>query len=216
MDEAANLNSDYLEIIPKSNPTEIQWLLQIQQVEREIKLLKSAFTLSYSVRAVLGAYLSQSTVNPYDYILGTLGSKLSVVDPNCAETDMILHYLNADTTNGFNLRNVIKVDPEEYTEEQDRKFDETKNHMLLWHGTSATNVLGIIKDGLKIAPVDAEFHGARYGNGIYLSDAFALSSCFSAESDQEKYIFLCEVATGNMVNILSMSNPDLKHKKEYD
>ena len=216
LEEATSLNSEYLEIIPKVNPTEIQTMLTVEQVDREINLLKSAFTLSYSVRTLLGAYLNQKRINPFDYILGTINVHMSVVDPNSEETNLILHYLNARGLSGYNLRNVIKAEDIEYTEEQNEKFDNTKNHMMLWHGTSATNVLSIIRGGLKIAPLEAEYHGSRYGHGLYFSDSFTLSSCFSAESEQEKYIFLCEVATGRMVNILSMSNPDLKASKEYD
>lgn len=216
LDEAAALNSEYLEIIPKVNPTEIQAILVPNQVDREVNLLKNAFTLSYSVRAILGAYLNQRKINPYDYMLGTINVNMSVVDPNSEETHLILHYLNASGLSGYNLRNVIKAEDIEYTEEQNERFYGTKNHIMLWHGTSATNVLSIIRNGLKIAPLEAEYHGSRYGHGLYFSDAFTLSSCFSAESEQEKYIFLCEVATGKMVNILSMSNPDLKASKDYD
>jgi predicted DNA-binding WGR domain protein len=217
MQEISDLNSDYLEVIPKINPTKIQCLMHPNQVDQEIKLLKSAFTLSYSIRSILGAYFHQARINPYDYVLGTLGAHLSVVDPNSEETNLILHYLNSDNNRrNYNLRNVIKVEPMGYSEEEDDRFQKTKNHMMLWHGTSATNVLSIIRSGLKIAPVDAEFHGARYGKGIYLSDSFNLSSWFSAESEQEMYIFLWEAATGNMVNMLSNSNPELKYSENYD
>ena len=38
------------------------------------------------------------------------------------------------------------------------------------------NVLSIIREGLKMVPVNSDFHGSRYGKGIYFSDSFALSS----------------------------------------
>jgi len=50
MNEVTELNSEYLEIIPKNNPTEIQALLNNYQVDNEIKVLKSLFSISYSVR----------------------------------------------------------------------------------------------------------------------------------------------------------------------
>lgn len=176
MEEISNINSEYLEVIPKVNPTLISAILNENDLKREINLLKTAFTISYSVRVLLGAYKNQHVINPYDYILGTLDAHLSIVDPNSDETNLILYYLNADKMNGYNLRNVIKVEDLEYSKEDDEVFEETPNHMMLWHGTSATNVLAIIKNGLKIAPADAEFHGARFGRGLYFSDAFALSS----------------------------------------
>lgn len=153
-------------------------------------MLKNAFTLSYTVRAMLGAYKNQDRINPYDYIIGTIGAQLSVVDQDSEETNLILHYLNSDKLYGYNLRNIIKVEDVEHTKDEDRLFNKTGNHMMLWHGTSATNVLSIIKNGLKIAPTDGETHGSRFGRGLYFSDSFTLSSCYSAESEQEKYIFL--------------------------
>lgn len=67
-----------------------------------------------------------------------------------------------------------------------------------------------------MVPVNSDFHGSRYGKGIYFSDSFALSSWYSPENCNEKYIFLCEVALGNMVNILSMGNTELKESESYD
>ena len=47
-----------------------------------------------------------------------------------------------------------------------------KEYLLLFHGTKAENVLGILSKGLIIAPIEAESSGNRYGSGIYLSDQF--------------------------------------------
>lgn len=176
MTDVTDLNSKYLEIIPKMNPTNIQALLHEYQVDNEIKLLNSLFSISYSIRCMLGAYLNQATINPYDYILGTLGVNLSVIDPNSEETNLILHYLNSDSIHGYNLRNIIRVDDVEYSEKQEDKFIETPNHMMLWHGTSANNVLNIIKKGLRVAPPEVDQHGSRFGKGLYFSDSFTLSS----------------------------------------
>ena len=216
MEEISNLNSEYLEVIPKVNPTLIAALLYDHQVDVEIKLLKSAFTISYTIRAMLGAYKNQDRINPYDYILGTIGAHLSIVDSKSEETNLILHYLNSDQLYGYNLRSIVRVDDVEYSEEQDRLFNETKNHTMFWHGTSATNALSIIKNGLKILPEENIAHGSRFGRGLYFSDSFSLSSCYSAESDQEKYIFLWEVATGRMINVISGYNMELKESEDYD
>ena len=113
----SNLNSEYLEVIPKVNPTLITAILHKHQVDAELKMLKSAFTLSYSVRAMLGAYKNQDRVNPYDYMIGTIGAQLSIVDQNSEETNLILHYLNSDKLYGYNLRNIVKVEDVEHRAE---------------------------------------------------------------------------------------------------
>ena len=176
MQKAVDLNSEYLEVIPKVNPAQIETLLYPYQVQNERKILKSLYSISYSVRCVLGAYLNQKKVNPYDYILGTLNVKMGIVDSNSEEFNLILHYLNSDIIHGFNLRNIIKMENIEYNEKDDKKFNETPNHMMLWHGTSAYNLLNIVKEGLKIVPAEGVEHGSRFGRGLYFSDAFALSS----------------------------------------
>ncbi|CAI2365564.1 unnamed protein product [Moneuplotes crassus] len=216
IEEIEKLNSEYLELIPKTNPTMISTLLHQHEVDAEIQRLKSIYSISSSVRSMLGAYLNKDEINPYDYILGTLNLNMSIIDLNSNETKLILHYLNSSRSNGYNLRNVVRIDDLEYTDEQNDRFENTPNHMMLWHGTGADNIINIMRNGLKIAPDEAFQHGSRYGKGLYFSDSFELSSCYSSESDCEKYILLCEVATGKMVNILSMMNQELKKTPNYD
>ena len=137
IDQASDLNSEYMEVIPKINPTTISAILNVNQVNVEMEMLKKVYSLSYSVRSVLGAYLQQDMINPYDYILGTLNVTLNVVDLNSKEADLILHYLNSSNSMKSNLRNIMKVDDLDYSEEQNELFHKTKNHMMLWHGTSS-------------------------------------------------------------------------------
>jgi len=42
--------------------------------------------------------------------------------------------------------------------------------MLLWHGTRASNLIGILLQGLKIAPPEAPTTGLAFGKGVYLAD----------------------------------------------
>jgi len=61
------------------------------------------------------------------------------------------------------------------------------------------NFLGILKDGLKIAPPEAPTTGYLLGKGIYFSDAFAKSKMYV--SGNKKIILLCEVAMGTVQRI---------------
>ena len=58
MDKVAKLNSEYLEVIPNVNPELISAILYKNDVDDEIKLLRSIYTLSFTIRAVLGAYIN--------------------------------------------------------------------------------------------------------------------------------------------------------------
>ena len=49
-------------------------------------------------------------------------------------------------------------------------FEKLDNKALLWHGTRLSNVVGILKNGLKIAPTEAQLTGHMFGKGLYFTD----------------------------------------------
>lgn len=217
MEKLSKLNSEYLEVIPKVNPELISALLHDWEITNEINLLKSVYTLSFSIRAVLGAYSNAKNINPYDYLLGCLPVKLSVLDSSSDQASLILDYVNGgNPSSNYSLTNIIKVDGVEYSEEEDKKFFETENHMMLWHGTAAEHILSIMKEGLKIQKPGIPQHGAVYGKGVYFSDNFNLANCYSADSQNQRYIMLCEVALGRLANMCSISNQGLDEMTQFD
>ena len=98
MEQVSNLNSEYLEVIPKTNPELIEALLNDYQVQNEINLLKSVYSLSFKLRVALGAYKNAKKVNPYDYLLGSLPVKLSVLNKTIVSwSDSSLYKFSANT-----------------------------------------------------------------------------------------------------------------------
>lgn len=109
-----------------------------------------------------------------------------------------------------------------------KQWHKVGNRMLLWHGTRGENLIGIIQTGFRVAPADARRTGAMFGEGVYFSDLF--SKCFqyantsnfglyssSAASKKlaKKYVFLCEVALGNMRKLAAAQNvTDLPNDQE--
>lgn len=57
--------------------------------------------------------------------------------------------------------------------------------MLLWHGSRIANFVGILSQGLRIAPPEAPVSGYLFGKGIYLADMIDKSAhyCRSYGSD---------------------------------
>ena len=55
---------------------------------------------------------------------------------------------------------------------EDKLFNPKKlgNKMLLWHGSRFSNFVGILSQGLRIAPPEAPVSGYRFGKGVYLAD----------------------------------------------
>lgn len=101
-----------------------------------------------------------------------------------------------------------------------RKFEKLHNRQLLWHGSNLTNFVGILSNGLKLAPSDIEIHGKAFGNGIYFADAIAKSLHYCNESkERESLLVLCEVALGNIHELKTFDStlknpPNGKHSVE--
>ncbi len=68
------------------------------------------------------------------------------------------------------------------------------NNMLLWHGSRLSNFVGILSQGLRIAPPEAPVSGYLFGKGIYLADMAekSINYCRSHGSDTA-LILLIEV-----------------------
>jgi poly [ADP-ribose] polymerase 2/3/4 len=84
----------------------------------------------------------------------------------------------------------------------------------LWHGTKASNLLSILKNGLIIPPANASHcTGRMFGNGIYtsLQSTKALNYATnywnqSGQADQRTFMFLCEAALGKTYKPTIFSN----------
>ena len=70
---------------------------------------------------------------------------------------------------------------------------------LLWHGSRRSNFVGILSEGLKIAPPEAPSSGAMFGKGLYFADVCSKSAqyCKISADCMEGLLMLCEVALGN-------------------
>lgn len=83
----------------------------------------------------------------------------------------------------------------------------------LWHGTKASNLLSILKQGLIIPPASsAHCTGRMFGNGIYssLQSTKALNYATnmwngSGAKNQKTFMFLCDVALGKMFKPINRS-----------
>jgi poly [ADP-ribose] polymerase len=78
------------------------------------------------------------------------------------------------------------------------------NQMLLWHGSRLSNLVGILSQGLSIAPAEAPSTGYMFGKGVYFADMVSKAAdyCFASRDQNVICIFLCEVALGEMNELL--------------
>jgi poly [ADP-ribose] polymerase len=86
------------------------------------------------------------------------------------------------------ITNIIEV----IDKNENKLENDNEKRILLFHGTKAQNMLGILSKGLLVAPVESQSSGSRFGSGIYLSDSFR--KCLSyAYGGDKLYILLVDV-----------------------
>jgi poly [ADP-ribose] polymerase len=66
-----------------------------------------------------------------------------------------------------------------------------------------SNFVGILTQGLRIAPPEAPASGYNYGKGVYFADLLEKSTDYTCyhSSNNECLVLLCQVACGNQ-NVL--------------
>ncbi|KAI8522658.1 hypothetical protein RHMOL_Rhmol13G0013300 [Rhododendron molle] len=135
--------------------------------------------------------------------------ELSPLEVDSNEFSTIATYVkntHAKTHSGYgvDIVQIFRVS-REGEEERFRKFSNTKNRMLLWHGSRLTNWTGILSQGLRIAPPEAPATGYMFGKGVYFADMFSKSAnyCYSSSACSAGVLLLCEVALGEMAELLT-------------
>lgn len=63
----------------------------------------------------------------------------------------------------------------------------------MWHGSGIQNFVGILSQGLRIAPKEAPCSGYNFGKGIYFADCWEKSQAYCRGSN---FMLLCEVYLG--------------------
>ncbi|KAL3678725.1 hypothetical protein R1sor_021681 [Riccia sorocarpa] len=98
------------------------------------------------------------------------------------------------------VEDVFAVDREGEFEKYEPNKKKLENRMLLWHGSRTTNYVGILSQGLRIAPPEAPITGYMFGKGLYFADLVSKSAqyCYTTKKSPIGLMLLCEVALGKM------------------
>ncbi|KAF1313675.1 Poly polymerase catalytic domain containing protein, partial [Globisporangium splendens] len=117
-------------------------------------------------------------------LLNTMMEPLDALDK---EYQRILRYVESTectASQGYNLNivSVMKVarGPEKTPH---AIFKSTDNHKLLWHGTGLSNVVGILSQGLQVAPHGVPLSGSPLGRGVRNAKSAACGSTFASQTD---------------------------------
>ena len=144
---------------------------------------------------------TSSNNNPADEHYLKLNCGISPVertDPLFAMLETYARNTHAKSHSDYRLTilEIYQVDKEG----EDARFrKDLHNRMLLWHGSRLTNWVGILSQGLRIAPPEAPVSGYMFGKGVYFADMVSKSAnyCFTSRNSNTGILLLCEVALGN-------------------
>ncbi|KNA14275.1 hypothetical protein SOVF_108920 isoform A [Spinacia oleracea] len=98
------------------------------------------------------------------------------------------------------LEEVFSLDREGEFDKFAPQREKLGNRMLLWHGSRVTNFVGILSQGLRIAPPEAPATGYMFGKGVYFADLVSKSAqyCYTDRKNPVGLMLLSEVALGQV------------------
>ncbi|KAF9127450.1 Poly [ADP-ribose] polymerase 2 [Mortierella sp. 14UC] len=210
MRELSELSSDFYTVIPhafgmRAPPiintavmvkTKLEMLEALGEIEIAQKLLKDNKKLEEALSS-----------NPLDQQYSSLNlNKLEPMDKESDRFKLIDQFVrnsHGKTHSYYNLviDEVFDLDRQgEQERYKDAGFDKLHNRRLLWHGSRLTNYVGILSQGLRIAPPEAPATGYMFDKGAYFADCVSKSAnyCFTNQFNNIGLMLLCEVALGDM------------------
>ena len=130
-----------------------------------------------------------------------LHCQITPIEKKSEEFELLSEYVTNThgETHSFkvDIDKAYKIDREG---EDERFIKKIGNDMLLWHGSRLSNFVGILSQGLRIAPPEAPVTGYMFGKGVYFADMVTKSAQYCNASNSNDHVglmLLCRVAIGN-------------------
>jgi len=210
-EELSDKTSRFYELIPNTqfHNQPITPISNKADLKAKVEMIENLLDVEISLKVILGAYNRIQEMNPLDYCYSALNIKLMPLPKDHPEYQIIRQYVQ----NGYNgyhegfIQNIFALERKGETQ-RIKQWSHSKNNMLLWHGSRASNFMGILNQGLRIAPPEAPVTGYMFGKGVYFADVFQKSFgyCGDTAYDEESkknyaLLLLCEVALGEMYEL---------------
>lgn len=177
-----DLSNKYYNAIPRADfaRSAIRAIGDHETVKQSLDSLSKLVELQFAVRILLGAQLQsiERMSHPIDYCYGALGIHLRALDRASDEFGFLTQYCRRsvpeDDAQGGYIYDIFEL-RRKGEAERFAPFENTPNRMLLWHGSAVVNFAGILSQGLRIAPKEADPTGYMFGKGVYFADVLAKS-----------------------------------------
>ena len=203
-DRLADLSSEFYTCIPHEFPRHVvPTVIQTTDlIKRKIRMLEMLDEMQ--IAATILKVADESSANELDTTYQSLHCNLEPLNHSSAEFRMLEEYVantHASTHRQYDLEvlEVFKVE-KEGQESSFKQWEPLHNRRLLWHGSRLSNWMGILSQGLRIAPPEAPVSGYMFGKGVYFADSVSKSAnyCRASSSDPIALLLLCDVALGDM------------------
>ncbi|KAJ3108880.1 Poly [ADP-ribose] polymerase 2 [Phlyctochytrium planicorne] len=171
----------------------------MEKVKKKIEMVEALADIEVTTTLLKTA--QKSDVNPIDSKYESLKCNMKVLDKTSDKFKLVEEYTrntHGSTHSGYALdvQEVFEIDKEDIYDELGYKLH---NKKLLWHGSRLTNFVGILSQGLRIAPPEAPVTGYMFGKGVYFADMVSKSAnyCQTSKANNTGLMLLCEVALGD-------------------
>uniref|UniRef100_A0A3Q0S7H7 Poly [ADP-ribose] polymerase n=1 Tax=Amphilophus citrinellus TaxID=61819 RepID=A0A3Q0S7H7_AMPCI len=175
-----------------------------EELKEKIALLEALSDIQIAVKMVQSS--EDSDEHPLDRQYHSLRCKMQPLDSSNPEYKLIEKYLqstHAPTHSDYTMT-VLDIFSVDRDGESNNFLSQLHNKTLLWHGSRLSNWVGILSQGLRVAPPEAPITGYMFGKGIYFADMSSKSAnyCFANQSNDVGLLLLCEVALGDSNELL--------------
>jgi len=197
-----DVSTQYYNTIPQTSPIVIK---SVSKIKKQSQLLDALMGIQATL-AVTRRSRGRNDMHPTDQDYASLKCKLEELPKSGDVWNLVEKYLQ-NTHGTTHDHYTLELDELYEVKRQGEKMRfsphaKNQNRMLLWHGSRLMNFVGILSQGLRIAPPEAPVSGYMFGKGVYFSDMCSKSAnycCVQSDSKENAGLaLLCEVALGDM------------------
>ena len=174
-------------------------IADLTQLKLRVDTLETLAEIQTAI--LLSKEKSAADVHPLDANYGKLGCNLVALAPASAEYKMIATLVqngysqHNNAGSKLSIKQVFEIDRAGETE-RFAPWAQDAKRKLLWHGSGLQNWVGILSQGLRIAPPEAPAAGYNFGKGVYFADMLEKAFGYCRATGGEAVLQLSEVALG--------------------
>jgi len=214
-----NLSNQYYTLIPTDfGMKKIELIDNFDILQLKMKQLEALM----DIQVASSLMKEQSIVgqHPTDTNYQRLGAKLTPMSKYSREFKIVERYV----ANGYDPKQLgytINIEDSFFVgrpEDPDFLFAKSvRPRKLLWHGSRLCNYVGILNQGLRIAPPEAPMSGYLFGKGLYFADRIQKSAPFCNPTKENPFglLLLADVVVGDPYKVKKpeymIQPPDGKH-----